>query len=103
MTTITVSIATGIPASFFDKEVSVPVVVIQTSDEDGLFVLGTTAGDDDATIESNVRDALDNAPFGQLPLGFIGTMTSRPVLDSDDFKDADLRVLFTKEVEEDEE
>lgn len=102
MTTITVSIATGIPASFFDGEVSVPVVAIQTSNEDGLFVMGSTGGDDDATIASNVRDALDNVPFGHLPLGLIGVMTSRPVLDADDFKDAELRVLFTKEVESEE-
>lgn len=102
MTTITVSIATGIPASFFDGKVSVPVVVIQTSNEDGLFVLGSTGGDDDATIESNVRGALDNVPFGQLPLGFIGVMTSRPVLDPEDFADAELRVLFSKEAESEE-
>ena len=102
MTTITVSIATGIPASFFDGEESAPVVAIQTSDEGGLFVLGTTGGDDDATIESNVRDALDNVPFGQLPLGLIGMMTSRPVLDPEDFADAELRVLFSKEVESEE-
>ena len=104
MTTITVSIATNIPAQFFGAEQSVPVVTIQTSDESSLFVLGMTDGDDDAQIESNVRQLLDDgdAPFGHLPLGLIGMMSGRAVLDPEDFASAELRTLFTTEVGDDE-
>ena len=102
MTTITVSIANNIPASFFDGEVSKPVVTIQTSDESGLFVLGMVGDDDDVQVESNVRQLLDDAPFGHLPLGLIGMMSGRAVLDPEDFASAELRTLFTTEVGDDE-